>query len=350
MATELPGLIIPAYQPGSSLLPLVEELLREPYPFVIVVDDGSSPERRPLFESLARLPRVRVLTHAVNLGKGDALKSGFNEALVHFPEARGVVTVDSDGQHLPRDVLAVARALAESPDHLCLGTREFSGRIPWRSRFGNSITRQVFRLIVGGNIRDTQTGLRGVPAPLMRDLMYSKAARFEFELQMLIRAREIEAPCRQVSIATVYEPGNASSHFNPLLDSLRIYFVFIRFLFSSMLTGVIDIVAFSIAFRFGESILLSAAVGRLVAGTFNFFVNERIVFKSQGSFRLELTKYVLLVISLMAVSYQLIIGLVETFHVDVYVAKVSVETSLFLVSFTAQRVLVFRAGREEWGP
>jgi putative flippase GtrA len=205
-------------------------------------------------------------------------------------------------------------------------------------------------LIVGGNIRDTQTGLRGVPPKLMRDLLPSKAARYEFELQMLIRARETRTTCRQIPIATVYETGNASSHFNPLVDSLRIYFVFFRFLVSSMLTGGIDIIAFSIAFRFGASILASAAIGRLVAGTFNFLVNERIVFKSEGSFPWELTKYVLLVISLMAISYHLILGFVENFHVNVYVAKISVETFLFVVSFTIQRVLVFGPGREKWAP
>jgi glycosyltransferase involved in cell wall biosynthesis len=350
MATELPGLIIPAYQPGPSLLALVEELLSEPYSFIIVVDDGSSPDRQPIFESLARMPRVFVLTHAVNLGKGDALKSGFNHALVRFPESKGVVTLDADGQHLPADILKVARALVESPDHLCLGVREFTGKVPWRSRLGNSLTRASFRLIVGGNIRDTQTGLRGVPPKLMRDLLSSKAARFEFELQMLIRARETRIACRQIPISTVYEAGNTSSHFNPLIDSLRIYFVFFRFLVSSMLTGAIDIIVFSIAFRFGASILASAAIGRLVAGTFNFVVNERIVFKSEGAFFFELAKYVLLVISLMAVSYQLIVGFVENFHVNVYAAKISVEMFLFLVSFTIQRVLVFGPGREKWAP
>jgi putative flippase GtrA len=167
---------------------------------------------------------------------------------------------------------------------------------------------------------------------------------------MLIRARELETPCRQIPIATVYEAGNASSHFNPLLDSLRIYFVFLRFLVSSMLTAVIDIVVFSIAFRLGGSILAGAAVGRLVGGTFNFVVNERIVFKSEGPFWFELTKYAALVVSLMAISYQLILGFVENFDVNVYVAKISVETFLFLVSFTVQRVLVFGPGREKWAP
>ncbi len=350
MTVELPGLVIPAFQPEPSLRSLVEELLREPYPFVILVDDGSTPEHRPLFTALAELPRVRLLTHAINLGKGDALKSGFNEALVHFPEACGVVTVDADGQHLPEDVRRVAEALTETPDHLCLGVREFGGNVPLRSRFGNSLTRQFFRVLVGGNLRDTQTGLRGIPTAMMGDLLASKASRYEFELEMLIRAYKLDAPCRQIPITTVYEAGNRTSHFDPLFDSLRIYFVFIRFIASSMLTGLIDILAFSIAFQLGATILSSAVAGRLVAGSFNFFVNEKYVFRAAGSLPLALFKYVLLVATMTTVSYQLIIGFVENFGLNVYVAKVSVETFLFLVSFTVQRLLVFGPGRDRWSP
>jgi len=350
MTVELPGLVIPVFQPEPSLRPFVENLLREPYPFVIVVDDGSSPEHRPLFAALAELPRVRVLTHAINLGKGDALKSGFNEALVDFPDACGVVTVDADGQHIPEDVRRVADALAESPDHLCLGIREFGGKVPLRSRFGNALTRQFFRILVGGNLRDTQAGLRGIPTAMMRDLLASKAARYEFELEMLIRARKLGTPCRQIPITTVYEAGNRTSHFDPLFDSLRIYFVFIRFLASSMLTGLIDTLAFSIVFQFGATILWSAVAGRLVAGTFNFFVNEKFVFRAEGSLVPPLVKYVLLVAGMATVSFQLIIGLVENFGLNVYVAKVSVETFLFVVSFTVQRLLVFGPARERWAP
>jgi glycosyltransferase involved in cell wall biosynthesis len=350
MTLELPGLVIPVFQPEPELRSLVESLLREPYAFVIVVDDGSSPEYRPLFAALAELPRVRVLTHAINLGKGDALKSGFNEALVHFPEACGVVTVDADGQHLPEDVRRVAVALAESSDHLCLGVREFSGKVPLRSRFGNALTRQFFRVLVGGNLRDTQTGLRGVPTAMMRDLLASKAARYEFELEMLIRARKLDVPCLQIPIETVYEAGNRTSHFDPLFDSLRVYFVFIRFLASSMLTSLIDIVAFSIAFQLGATILAAAIVGRLVAGTFNFLVNEKYVFRARGPLGGALFKYVLLVAAMTAVSYQLILGFVDSFGLNVYIAKVSVETFLFVVSFTVQRLLVFAPGRERWAP
>ena len=130
MDGQLPGIVIPAYQPEEGLLGLVEELLRDGYPFVVVVNDGSSAASRPVFERLAALPRVEVVTHFVNLGKGEALKTGLNHALVHHADLPGVVTVDADGQHLAADVRSVAQALARHPDHLCLGVRDFRGREP----------------------------------------------------------------------------------------------------------------------------------------------------------------------------------------------------------------------------
>src|SRR5262245_59129913 len=140
----LPPLIIPAYQPLPRLVGLVKELLDQPYPAIVVVDDGSGADKAPIFDELRRLERVTVLSHAVNLGKGSALKQAFNHVLVQMPWAAGAVTVDADGQHLPKDVLRVAEAFQKFPRALVLGSRLFQGEIPWKSAFGNTLTRYVF--------------------------------------------------------------------------------------------------------------------------------------------------------------------------------------------------------------
>ena len=82
----------------------------------MVVDDGSGPEFSGIFERGRRIPGVQVLRHAVNLGKGAALKTGSDEALGAFPELAGVITADADGQHHPEDVERVAGGLLEHPD------------------------------------------------------------------------------------------------------------------------------------------------------------------------------------------------------------------------------------------
>src|SRR5262249_23856998 len=139
--------LIPAYNPGASLLRTVEDLGSFGFRDFVVVNDGSRPESEWIFGRLAARERCVVLRHAVNLGKGRALKTGLNHFLLHFPDWRGVVTVDADGQHTAQDAAAIARAIAERPKQLILGARTFSGKVPLRSLAGNLITRYLLRVV-----------------------------------------------------------------------------------------------------------------------------------------------------------------------------------------------------------
>ena len=231
-----PPVIIPAYQPGPELGPLVKALLSDGQTDVIIVDDGSSPDHAGVFSALKTLPRVHLLKHPINLGKGQALKTAFAYFLNKFPaDSPGVITADSDGQHLPGDIAAVSRCLAENNSALCLGTRRFKGIVPARSLFGNTMTRMVFRVFSGKAISDTQTGLRGIPATFLPELLKIRANGYAFELEMLLMAVRSGLRIIETPIETVYLAGNNTSHFNPLLDSIRIYSVFLRFAASALL-------------------------------------------------------------------------------------------------------------------
>jgi glycosyltransferase involved in cell wall biosynthesis len=217
--------IIPAYRPDERLLELLAGLSEKSVPAIVLVDDGSGPAYREIFALAAAFPKVRLVRHAVNLGKGAALKSGFNFALCAFPNLQGVITADADGQHHPDDIERVAAHLAQHPDRLVLGTRTFSGDVPLRSQIGNVVTRLVMRALVGQNLSDTQTGLRGIPVTLLPHLLRTEANGYDFELDMLIAVRQHSFQVDETPIRTIYEPGNRTSHFNPLIDSMKIYFV-----------------------------------------------------------------------------------------------------------------------------
>ena len=97
-------ILIPAYEPTKALPALVRELASSPnIQAVVVVNDGSTSASKETFHDLETITGVRVLRHAVNLGKGAALKSGFNLIACAFPDAAGIVTADADGQHLAED-------------------------------------------------------------------------------------------------------------------------------------------------------------------------------------------------------------------------------------------------------
>src|SRR6185436_13782275 len=117
---------------------------------------------------------------------------------------------------------------------------------PMRSAFGNNLTRGVFRFFTGQRLRDTQTGLRGLPVALCTRCLRVPLNGYDFELEMLMVAGR-EFRITEVPIETIYIEGNKSSHFNPLWDSLRVYFVFLRFCGSSLITAVVDNTVFIIA-------------------------------------------------------------------------------------------------------
>lgn len=223
--------LIPALNPCDRMLGVIDELRAcEGVAEIIVVNDGSDAACEAVFQSAAERPRVELLRHAVNRGKGAALRTGIRRFLDRAAADDILVTADADGQHLPADILAVAAMAQQQPTSLVLGSRAFRGDVPLRSRFGNELTRFVFRLFTSERLTDTQTGLRAVPRPLLERLLSVKADRYAFELEMLLIASRTGVPFVTVPIQTVYLEGNVASHFRPIADSARVYWVFARYL------------------------------------------------------------------------------------------------------------------------
>jgi len=135
--------------------------------------------------------------------------------------------------------------------------------------------------------------------------------------------------------------GNKSSHFHPLLDSARIYFLLLRFSVLSFLTALLDNFVFVIALAATGSIAKSQALARLVAMTFNYLGARRVVFHSQQPQRKVLPKYVVLVFCNGLVSYTLIQFLHSQLGLQTVAAKIAAEVLLFIANFAIQRDFVF---------
>ncbi len=338
--------LIPAYQPNGALIELVRDLLARGVRSIEVVDDGSGPEYRWVFDELELLPRVHILRHAVNLGKGAALKTGMNHILAADPGLTGIVTADADGQHHPSDVVGVCERFAGSPDALVLGARTFDGdpaqsKVPLRSRFGNVLTRGAMHLLVGQNLTDTQTGLRAIPRALVLRLLKVPASGYDFELEMLIAAKHQGIRVVEQPIRTTYEPGNPTSHFHPLRDSMRIYFVLLRFSGISLITAALDNLTFFLVFHAFGSIAIAQAAGRIVALLFNYRAVRRAVFFSDERHRVLLPRYLALVAANALISYTGIRVLTSVSPIGVFPAKILIESMLFIANFTIQRDFIF---------
>lgn len=227
------AIVLPAYEPGEALCGLVDGLSGEFDP-IVVVDDGSASESAAAaFRRLENRRGVMLLRHAANRGKGAALKTAFARILADFPGVKGVVTADADGQHLPGDIRRVAEATLANPGRFTLGVRAFDGEVPFRSRLGNAWTQWEFFLLTGVMVRDTQTGLRGIPRDLLRQAAQIPGERYEYESRMLVAAARLRARPVQIPVATVYLDGNAASHYRPFADTVRTQFA----LFAARLSG-----------------------------------------------------------------------------------------------------------------
>ncbi len=332
--------LIPARRQEPALVPLVHALLDAGFGAIVLVDDGSPVEDKALFDTLGTLPRVHLLRHAINLGKGRALKTGFNHFLNEFPGLAGLVTVDADGQHSVPDIIRVATTLLNEPKRALLGCRSFAGDVPLRSRLGNAVTRHIFHFVSGHRVSDTQTGLRAFPRTLLPSLVGLPGERYEYEMTVLAHLCRQENVPIEIPISTIYIDNNRSSSFNPLRDSMRIYFVLLRFYASSLISAGLDLTGFSLTFWLTQNVLLAVFVGRF-SSLINFALNRSLVFHSHASIIGSLWRYYGLAIVLGAISYMFIRGLSHWLGWNIIALKILVETTLSLVSFSVQRTLVF---------
>ena len=341
--------LIPAFNPGPEFVRLVERLCRDPgIERVITVNDGSSEAASSYFEAVQAQTKVICLEHAVNQGKGAALKTGLRHVLQSLPDTAGVVTADADGQHSVEDILNVVQALSRERDTLLLGVRSFDRRVPLRSRAGNTATRALFRLISNLDLADTQTGLRGISPTLISRLLEIPYDRYEFEMEMLFICVRDRVAIRQIAIETIYLDDNASSHFNPLLDSMRIYWVLLRYVAVSLITAAVDYVTFFVAYPLtDDSILATTYISRGVAVLANYLLLRNVVFHSSKMMLQTFPRYILLVAVSGLVASAMIHHFTTSFGVGVIPAKIVAELILYAVILLANKNFVFQAPYEK---
>jgi glycosyltransferase involved in cell wall biosynthesis len=350
------AILIPVYQPRATvLLDLVSSLQHELQSRAMVVpiwivNDGSAAEHDELFRQLETTCAVRVVGHAINLGKGAALKTGINAILAQSPDVQSIITADADGQHLPVDIIRLLESAQRNSKSLHLGVRQFDRAVPLRSRFGNVVTARLTRFLTGLAISDTQTGLRAIPRDLCEVALRIPLNGYDFEMECLIqfrRARAGKFRVEEIPISTVYIDGNSGSRFNPLLDSMRIYFVFLRYCAGSLLTFATDYVIFVSVFAQTASLGLGIVCARTGSTVVSFIFNRQAVFHAHGRIVAALLRFMALVAGLGWIAYLATSYLSRATGIPVVYAKLLVEGLLFFAGFALNNVFVFdRPARE----
>lgn len=347
--------VIPAYEPDEKLLRLVDDLKQQTDYKIIIVDDGSkNPESKAVFSKLETDSSVVLLHHEINRGKGRAMKTAFEYIKNAGISGDGIITVDADGQHLIKDIVAVSEKWAQNPEALVLGSRRFSGKVPLRSRFGNGVTRGVFAISTGVRVYDTQTGLRAFSTEKLDDMIAIGGERYEYEINQLLTCTKTHVPIIEHTIETVYLNKNETSHFNTIKDSWRIYKTIFTFVFSSFISWVADYVLLLLFNAILGGVMGGSAVkvlcfnlepkffalvgARTISSLLNYFLNQRLVFqtKSKGS----VLRYYALVAVLFVLNYALL-QLMGKIGIALWLAQIIAQLIIYPLSFVIQRKFVF---------
>lgn len=342
-------IIIPAYKPHEKIMSDFMKELKENFKNIVIVDDGSGEEYQKFFNQFETMG-ILVLRHHVNMGKGRAIKTAFNYSLNTYPHLLGAVTADCDGQHTVSDIKKCIEKLKEDPKKLVIGTRNFDEKnVPFKSRYGNKITRNMFAAFVGIKITDTQSGLRAFGTENMKIFLTTSGERYEYETNMLIECKEKSIEIAEVPIDTIYINNNELSHFNPLRDSILIYKLFLKYILASLSSFFVDIVLFTIlmhllpdiSFGIITTIVLATIIARIFSSAYNFTINAKVVFKNKG--KSSVIKYFTLVVIQMFISAFLVSEIFKVTNLNSTTLKIGVDILIFIANFVIQREWVFKS-------
>lgn len=212
------AVVIPAYNEAATIASVARAACAQGSP-VIVVDDGSTDATARCLDGLP----VTLLRNEVNRGKGASLWRGLQHAVSLGADA--VITLDGDGQHPVDAIPRLIAAHRAHPGWLVIAARlQDREQMPANRRFGNEVADFWISWAAGWPIRDSQSGFRLYPAPLIAKLHLDprRGRSFVFESEILIEAARLGFRPLAVPIAAIYHDDARPSHYRPWRDTLAI--------------------------------------------------------------------------------------------------------------------------------
>ena len=190
--------VIPAYNEERFIGSVVLNV-KKYVDTVIVVDDGSEDNTA----EIASMAGALVVREAENQGKGAAMNVGFRKALEFNPEA--VVTIDADGQHVPRELPLVVGPVLEGEADLVVGSRylEDTSEVPTHRVWGHKVFNLITKATSGTKVTDSQSGYRAFSKKAVEAISFSSAG-FSVESEMQFIAKENDLRIKEVPITIYY--------------------------------------------------------------------------------------------------------------------------------------------------
>lgn len=188
--------VIPAFNESKTIGKVLEKTMLFS-DNIIVVNDGSADTT----SEIAKEKNVIVLDHAVNLGKGAALKTGCDYAIKLGAEI--IVAMDADGQHLPEDIPLIVKRLQETNSDIVFSYRKLNKTMPFILQVGNIIISGITNFLYNINIKDSQCGFRCFTAEAYKKIRW-QANDYSMESEMIAHTGKNKLKYAELHIQTIY--------------------------------------------------------------------------------------------------------------------------------------------------
>ena len=214
--------LIPCYFEAARIREVAERAHAQ-LDTVLVIDDGSTDGT----ESEARAAGVEIIKHAVNQGKGAAIKTGLRELSARAGIEYALI-LDGDGQHLPEEIPLFLAAAERTHAAMLVGTRMTDTRtMPFVRRMTNRFMSWQISRVCGQEVPDSQCGFRMIHRDLAPALAAIATVKFDYETEMLVVASRRGCKIGAVPVSTIY--GDEKSKIHPVRDTIRFYQMMARF-------------------------------------------------------------------------------------------------------------------------
>lgn len=347
-------ILIPAYRPDNSLLRLIRELDSMKLRQIVVVDDGSGAEFARIFDQISNEYGCKVVHHSVNLGKGRAIKTGFNYILCHYKDAIGCVTTDCNGSFKSEDIRKIVDSLMDDQSKLIMGRRVLEGAKDYTGKAvtGYKVLQLSFKYLVGIEIHDPQCVLKGIPISYMKKLMTIWGEGYEFDTKMITSCKKFQVGVREVQLNTEYEKRRNVYKYRTIKDNIPIYLTFVSYIFTSIIATIVDLFLFQMLKGMFNNVRIlddtamyipiATGLARTVSAFVNYRLNLRLVFRSKKDSIKTLRKWVLLVIvqAILSATAVTIIHMLLPWSEEVLI-KVPVDFVLFFLSYYVAKEKVY---------
>jgi glycosyltransferase involved in cell wall biosynthesis len=191
-------IVIPVYNEAGAIGEVIEEVRRQGFDMIVVVDDGSDDDTF----LIAAAHDVLAIRHKINRGKGAAVKTGIMAA--NLLPADAVVTMDGDGQHDPADIHLLLQPVLEGQIDVVLGSRLLHReKMPLIKVIANGFGNFFTWLFYGLMVSDSQSGFRAY-SQYSALIIDTKADKYEYDSKVIREIKNNRLRFTEVPVHTRY--------------------------------------------------------------------------------------------------------------------------------------------------